>query len=175
MSSVVYGTVTRKREEAEPGTSDGGSPPGVKSYVDVLTALVPAEVLAAFAVLLPVFTSTTSEPSTEESESQAVVAVTDLTALRLAFWLLALASVILYLVGRAKQFDWWDLARMLIPPLAFVGWVMLQQPIVFGAVGPAWSTAVRTVIAVVGALLLSAVATALAYKADETPVREEET
>jgi len=53
MSTLAYQAITKRRDEATPGTSDATSP-GVGKYVDALAALVPAEVLAAHALLPPI-------------------------------------------------------------------------------------------------------------------------
>jgi hypothetical protein len=136
----------------------------VKTYVDTLAALVPAEILAAFAVLLPLFTSTKTNPDDDSS----LTTVTDLGALQLTVLGLLVVSIVLYLLGRPSDFDRWDVVRALIPPSAFVGWITLQHPAVFEAMGgPDWSTAVRTTVTVIGAILLGAIATVLAYKADQ--------
>ena len=57
MSTIVYGALERKREEALPNTSSSQQPPGLTAYVDALSALVPAEVLALHAALLPLTTT----------------------------------------------------------------------------------------------------------------------
>ena len=44
MSTLAYAALTTKREQSDPKTSTSTSPPGLKTYVDALAALVPAEV-----------------------------------------------------------------------------------------------------------------------------------
>ena len=56
MSTIAYAQFTTRREAAAPGTSTSASPPGVKTYVDALAALVPAEVLTLHALILSVTT-----------------------------------------------------------------------------------------------------------------------
>jgi len=51
--------------EAPPGTSTTTSAPGIKTYVDALAALVPAEVLTAHAAILT-FTSDTMDQAGEK-------------------------------------------------------------------------------------------------------------
>jgi len=46
MSSFLYGLLERKRTDAAIGTSTKEGSPGVRTYVDSLSALVPAETLA---------------------------------------------------------------------------------------------------------------------------------
>jgi hypothetical protein len=142
------------------------TPPGLRTYVDVFAALVPAEVLAAFAFLLPVFTTT--DVTTGGAADSGTISISEPTAALWAFWGLAVASALLYVFGRLFRLDKLDIARILIPPLAFIGWIMLQHPVVFAAAGgPEWSTGERTVVAVVLAIVLSAAAASLAHKADE--------
>lgn len=162
MSTLAYGTLTTKREVADPGTSTGTEPPGVRTYIDALAALVPAEVLAAHAVLLPFVTKTDTDDA-----GQNVATITEATTLKWVFWALILISVGLYLIARRTKLERWDVARALIPPLAFTFWTMLQKTTAFDAVWPGLREAPRNVIAVLGAVVLGAFATALAFKADQ--------
>jgi hypothetical protein len=161
LSTLAYGTLTTKREEAAPGTSSAANPPGIRTYVDALAALVPAEVLAAHALLL----TWVSETSTN-AEGMKVATITDPSTLKLIFWALVFISAGLYLLGRRRDFRRWDAARAVIPPLAFTFWTMLQKTTAFDAVWPSLREAPRNVVAVLGAVALGAAATALAYKAD---------
>jgi hypothetical protein len=58
---------------------------------------------------------------------------------------------------------------MVIPPLAFVGWTMLQKSTAFDAIAllvpGGISDAPRYAIAVIGAIVISAGATVLSYQA----------
>jgi hypothetical protein len=128
--------------------------------VDALAALVPAEVLAAHATILT-FTTNTEDT---------VVTLTDKPALSIAFYGLIVLSMILYVVGRLIKSSWdaWDWLRVLIAPLAFVGWTMLQKATAFDAVAPAALTSgTRNVIAILGGIVLGVIAAGLAYKADQ--------
>jgi uncharacterized membrane protein len=161
MSTLAYAAMTEARVAAPPRTSmkSGGSP-GVKSYVDALAALVPAEVLAAHATILTFTTSTTAESIT----------ITKGPALVVAFYGLIALSIILYAGARlmASKWDKWDWLRMLIPALSFVGWTMLQKATAFDAVSQGvLDEATRNVIAILGGIVLGLVAAALAYKADQ--------
>jgi hypothetical protein len=166
MSTLAYAAITRVREAATPGTSTTDKAPGVRTYVDALAALVPAEVLAAHATILT-FTTHTSDgkPPT--------VTLTDSPALVVAFYALIGLSMLLYAAGRlmASKWDKWDWLRLLIPPLAFVVWTMLQKATAFDAVveQKVLDEATRNVIAIVGGIILGIVAALLAYKADEKP------
>ena len=161
MSTLTYAALTTRREEAVPRTSTRDAPPGVRTYVDAFAALVPAEVLALHAVILSVTTSTTDGK-------------TEITASSTLFWsfvLLVLLSTGLYVGYRllARRWDKLDWIRMFIPPLAFVGWTMLQRPTAFDAVFPSLADAPRTVMALFLGVILGLGAAALAYQADQKP------
>jgi hypothetical protein len=56
---------------------------------------------------------------------------------------------------------------MIIPPLAFVGWTMLQRSTAFDAVFPTMPQAARTVAALFLGAVVGGLAAALAYQADQ--------
>ncbi len=165
MSTLAYAAMTRKREEAQPGKSTTSDAPGLKTYVDALAALVPAEVLTAHAAILT-FTTTTLKDK---------VTINDVGTLFYVFWALIALSMVLYAAGRvmASAWDEWDWLRILIPPLAFVAWTMLQKATAFDAVVLHWSIgwpeAGRSATAIIGAIALGVLASTLAYKADQKP------
>jgi hypothetical protein len=164
MSTLAYAAMTRARTAARPGSStQAGGSPGLRTYVDALAALVPAEILAAHATILTFTTKTADE----------TVTITERPALVIAFYGLIGISILLYVGARrmASKWDKWDWLRMLIPGLAFVGWTMLQKATAFDAVADdLFSEATRNVIAILGGIILGLAAAALAYKADEKPV-----
>lgn len=159
MSTLAYAAFTTKREQAAPNTSTSQSPPGVSTYVDAFAALVPAEVLTLHALILPVTTRTVN----------AATEITHPGTLSWAFLGLLLLSVVLYVAPRlvAGKWDRLDYLRTAIPPLAFVGWTMLQRATAFDAVFPNLAEAPRTVGALFLGVVLGLVAVALAYKADQ--------
>jgi hypothetical protein len=85
------------------------------------------------------------------------------------FYSLFALAILLYVAARLKDGKWdeWDYARMLIPGLAFVGWTMLQRTTAFDAAWPEVSPSARTSIALIGAIVLGVIVSALAYKADQ--------
>ena len=89
MSSIAYGALTRKRQEAPANTSTLDEPPGLKTYVDTLAALVPAEVLAAHAAFMTIATSTAGGKT----------ALTHPGTLKVAFWAPLGLSFVFYVVG----------------------------------------------------------------------------
>jgi hypothetical protein len=160
MSTLAYAALTTKREQGPPGTTTSQSPPGVNTYVDALAALVPAEVLMLHGMILTVTTKTV-DAKTE---------VTAKSTLSWAFVCLILLSIILYVVPRVLVTRQWvglDYFRVAIPPLAFVGWTMLQKATAFDAVAPGLTEAPRTVIALFLAVVLGLAASVLATKADQ--------
>ncbi|GHO90706.1 hypothetical protein KSF_007540 [Reticulibacter mediterranei] len=162
MSTLIYAQLTGKREEAIPNTSTSTSPPGVQSYMDVLAALVPAEVLTVHTVVLS-FTTMTEK----NQAGELVTTITQPGTLKWVFVALLLLSISLYFVGHRSSWDRWDFMRMLIPPLAFVGWTMLQKATAFDAIAPDLGQASRDAIAVIGAVILAVIAAQLAYQADQ--------
>jgi hypothetical protein len=179
MSSVAFGALQTRREKSDSGTSKSEQPPGLNSYIDVLAALVPAEVLAIHALVIAAVT-------TPNPHGQATI--TDAATLRLAFWLLIGMSAALFILGRRpvatpavvrqqsagtvplwQRWEWQDWIRLLIPPAAFVGWAMLEPTSVWNAMAPHMSSGTRILIPLVGAVLLAAVTKALTSHADKKP------
>lgn len=163
MSTIAYATITRKREQSRPGFSTNADAPGVNTWVDAMASLVPSEVLAAHAVLLSVTTMTSN------ADGVPTTTISDVETLRWVFYVLAALSGLLYAGVRAvaRSWDRHDFIRVLIPPSAFVAWTMLQRSTAFDAAFPDVTMPQRTAAAVVGAIILSAIAAALAYRADQ--------
>ncbi len=161
MSTLAYAALTTKRDLAEPGTSREDAPPGVGTWVDALAALVPAEVLALHAVIISM---TTPSENGQDVRGALVVAFVGLSVL----------SAALYVVPRLRQGTWdsLDYVRVFIPPLAFVGWTMLQRATAFDAVWPQLPQATRMVAALLLAAVLSLVAVGLGLKADKRPTKK---
>ena len=179
MSTVAFGALTTRREKSDSGTSKTDQPPGLNSYIDILAALVPAEVLAIHAIIIAAVTTTNPGRQTQ---------ITQPGTLRLAFRLLAGLAAVLFVLGRRpaptpaavlqqsgtsvprwQHLEWQDLIRVLIPPAAFVGWTMLEPTSAWNVVVPDMSTGTRTLIALVGAVLLAAVTKAMASHSDNKP------
>jgi len=178
MSTVAFGALTTRREKSDSGTSKTVQPPGLNSYIDILAALVPAEVLAIHALIIAAVTTTNPRGQTQ---------ITQPATLRLAFWLLAGLAVALFVLGRQpsptpagqqqsgarvprwQRLEWQDLIRALIPPLAFVGWTMLEPTSVWNVVDTGMSSGTRMLIAMVGAIFLAAVTKALTSHSDNKP------
>lgn len=162
MSSFAAGYLSSVREGSPEGKSTDEKPPGVKTFIDALAALVPAEVLVAHSVILAKATELTTS-----ADGKATTVIIEPRALEVTFWALSVVAALVYVTGRIVgarskgqrvKWDRWDLARALIPAFAFVGWTMLQSPTAFDALGIQWSAALRTAIAIVGGMVLGSLA-----------------
>jgi hypothetical protein len=178
MSTLIYGALTASREKAPPpsgraGVAAGGNAaesPNVKSSVDAMAALVPAEVLAIHAVMLSL------SVQSSDTGGRLTASVTNAGDLRWTFFVLLGASVALYVIGHLwsrgrghLRWEWGaDTVRALVPAAAFTLWTMLQRPSAFDAVLPAalGASNLRILIGLVGAVLLGLVAALLANRAD---------
>jgi hypothetical protein len=163
MSALVYGAVTRKRDEAAAGDSTKTAPPGVKTYVDALAALVPAEVLVLHAFMVEVTTET------KKVDGEAVTTITDPDALAATFWVCIFLAILLFFFGRMainnRHLEKSDVLRGLIPAAAFVLWAILQKSTAWDAVSPdSLSEGSRALIGAAGALVLGGFAALLGMK-----------
>ncbi|MBA4166407.1 MAG: hypothetical protein H0X41_02485 [Chitinophagaceae bacterium] len=165
MSTFTYAALTNKRENAAPGTSTSQGNPGVQTYIDAFAALVPAEVLTLHALFI---TQTTTA-----KDGTTTIDLSYFVTLQWSFAGLILLSMLLYVWPRLTGGSWdrLDFVRMLIPPLAFVGWTMLQRVTVFDSLCTGLSDGTRTIIALFLGVGLGLVASALAYQADQKPTR----
>lgn len=166
MSTLAYARLTQAREEASPGTSTSAQAPGVRTWIDALAALVPAEVLVAHATLIAAMTTTQ-----KAMNGQSITVITEPTTLKYSFYALIVLAIVLYVGARgmAKKWDNLDFARMLIPGCAFVGWTMLQRTTAFDAAWPQVTSGARTAVALIGAIALGVLVSVLAYSADQKP------
>lgn len=105
--------------------------PSTSKWVDIVAALVPAEVLALHAVAISLWTKTT-EPAAGSDEG-AVTTITNNGALGGAFYVLIGMALLLYLLNKKGKWSALDFGRMLLPPIAFVAWTMVQQNTAFDA------------------------------------------
>jgi hypothetical protein len=133
-----------------------------------LAALVPAEVLALHAVIVEAATDT------KKVSGKAVTTITDPGTLKAMFWVGIGLSALLFVTGRliAKTGKWegWDWVRMLIPPLAFVMWTILQKATAWDALSPnSPSEGGRLLIGAAGAIVLGLAAAGLGVKLDKSP------
>ncbi len=182
---------------------DGGSTPakpsgGVSNYVEAMTALVPTEVLTLHALILGATTQIIPTKAIGDMAKRAIAGkidapgtvpdtitvISDAGSLAIAFWVLALLSMALYLIPRIyaaiaaakvananwrSQMSAADWARAVIPPLAFTAWTMLQRATAFDAACPHLTESQRTVFGLLLAAMVIAGASWLAYKPVSPP------
>jgi hypothetical protein len=168
MSTIAYGALTRKREQAHPGLSSTAAPPGIGFWIDTFAAIVPAEILLVQAALL----SLTSLKTRDVPYGNAVVTLTNPGVLRAAFVMLLVAGPILYVLGHVvpigiKQWHGGDWFRMAIPALAFLAWNLMQRGSALDALVPELDDSTRYVAAAVIGVGLVAAAIFLAWRASE--------
>lgn len=174
MSSYLYGALEQRRLASPPSTSEtatqpGQTPspgqPGVKSWLDALAALVPAEVLALHAIIIQLASET------EEVDGSSQTVLNNEGTVSVFFFVLAILAGVLFVFGRKNgpgapaltRLDW---VRVCVPALAFVGWTMLQPASAFDALGLDLNAVARGGGAVVLAVILGGAAVALGIKAD---------
>src|SRR6266446_1409007 len=92
MSTVAYAQLTNRRDSAAPNTSSTTAPPGIGRYADMLSALVPAEVLGLHGLIISLTTTTSSDKTIRIDYPQ---------TLCVTFWALVALSVFLYVVPNA--------------------------------------------------------------------------
>lgn len=164
MSTLMYAAVTTKRLQAPKERSTSTEKPGLKTYVDAMAALVPAEVLAAHAVIISYATKS------KVVGGKGITTITNVHALTISFYSLIGITIVLYLGARKvsnKGLEPLDFVRALIPGAAFVLWTMLQKSTAFDAVSPDTNSSSRAIYAVLLALVVGAVASALGIAADK--------
>jgi hypothetical protein len=165
MSSFVYGFITAKRAAAPPGESQTTKAPAMTTYIDTVSALIPAEALALYAAIVaPNATKTAS------INGKTTTVISDSQLLGWSCAGLLLLSTALYLIGRytnARYLSPWDGLRALIPPAAFTAWMLVQNPGVFDVWWPDSNTEERVVIAAFAAVALGILAKILGYQADQ--------
>jgi hypothetical protein len=155
VSSLAYGRLVRedaRARSANVATEDTAE----NKLVAGLAGLIPAEVIAAHAIILTATTKTTSDGTTTISSPDPLGA---------SLWGLLVLAVLFYLVGRGLS-NWTpiDVVRLALPPAAFLVWAAL---IGTSALSP-WIAGIDHAWLTVGAALLGgaliAVSTAVAPK-----------
>lgn len=158
MSVLGYGMRVREAVAGEGGVgvaaAEGGaegSESSLKAFVDILAALIPAELIAAHGAILGFGTETIADP-------EGTTRIANPDALRFFFFVLLITGPALYIIGRGRN-DWGraDVIRLLIPAVAFVGWTMLQRPSMWDAVEPNTPDVWRYGIPIAGSIVLGAI------------------
>lgn len=189
MSTLLYESLTTAREVTDPDhapevvtgpevtslDANKAIPAKARSkipkFLDMLTALVPVEVLAAHAFLLGAVSQTTNPAD----KGPVTMTITDEGAATLFWWLLLAAAIALYAVPHVVKHGWdtADFVRALIPAAAFAAWTMVEKATLFDALTD-WDNALRVGIGVALALIALVASKAFADKAQEkTPDAEQ--
>ena len=136
----------------------------VRRYADLLAAVVPAEVLAFYeGIVVPNLTE-----SVKNQVGDIETRITHLWWLVVGFVFCIVLCFAIYVgVHSIKECERWDIFRILIPPLAFIGWTMLQRPSSFDIFALDVDQHVGAVIAGGLAILLGFSTRWLARKADQ--------
>ena len=173
MSIVALANRTALRQKTKPSTPEADKPVAKSKYVDILAALIPAEVVAAHAFIISQTTQTKKvdvNPDPTKVNNQQVTDILDPAALRVAFIGLVIAIPIIYFAtkaGSGARWNWWDALRVAIPTLAFVAWTFLTEPSAFdGFDQTKVGDKTQIVIGVVAALILGALAKLTQDRAD---------
>ncbi len=175
MSSLVYGTLSRKRERAPKGKSTSEEPPGVEKHIDAIAALVPAEALAIHATVLG--TMTESVPVVGKPGEMALrIKPENIGDLETLFYVLLVLSATFYALGHIRdlgplkslrKWDLMDWLRAAIPPLAFIAWSMGLKVGAFDAAFPGWNYAAKAMWALILSTVLLGASVVLAQVADQ--------
>ena len=173
LSTVAFAQLTAARQETDPAAPPAEKKPGTSKYVDVLAAIIPAEVIAAHALIVTEATQVKKvdiDPDPKKENLQQVTDVTDPTALKIAFFGLIFASLILYVATKAVSGASWrrfDYLRMSLPPIAFVAWTLLTEPSAFDGFNQGdLSDTTQLTVGVIVAVVLGAVANLCQKRAD---------
>ena len=158
MSTLAYASLTNQRFAAAPEKGANDPQTGVKTYVDALSALVPAEVLAAHGVVINFIYNNGFGQHKE-------------TVIAALFWALAAVSSLLFVAPRLLGGTAWmrgDILRALIPPAAFVGWSILQPVSLIDGWCKGIDKQLGSAFVIVLAIVLGILTSVLANKAAET-------
>ena len=164
LSTVAFAQLAASRQQTDPSAPQKG--PG--KYADILAAIIPAEVIAAHAFI--VSSATEVKSVTIAGKPEQVTDVTDPAALKVAFFGLVLASIVLYAMTKlstSARWHAWDYVRMMIPPTAFVAWTLVTEPSAFDGFDQGdLNDTTQIAVGVVAAVILGAVAKLCQDKAD---------
>jgi hypothetical protein len=165
MSAILYGALSRRREQAAADTSTTTNPPGVSTYLDMATALVPAEALA-----LNAYIAGLADTKTTVKNGKSVTHFTEISTLQKMFWLLVLISAVLFILGHVggalTDLTLGDLIKAAIPAAAFFVWAMLTKGSLFEVVFSNLSDLQRYGYGAFAAVALAALATYFGIQAN---------
>lgn len=169
MSTVAFAQLTARRQKDDPDAPEAARKAPTGKYADIVAALIPAEVIAAHAVIVSQATEVKKADVTPDAAAdpagtklEQVTDILDPTALKVAFWGLLVASILLYVFTKLRSGAPWgrlDYVRAAVPGLAFVTWTMLTEPSAFDGFDPGdLSDTTQVAIGVVAAVILGGVA-----------------
>jgi hypothetical protein len=191
MSAFLYGRLTRSRKEFDPDAirdlgpllENLGSPVdqarvgsfianmnsvnvtgSPREYIDGLTAIIPAEAILFYSIVLPYATTLTNNVDTKTQMLQ----VTSPPGAIAIVVCSVLVSLVFFLFGRG--FAGWtrlDLVRAVFPPIAMLLWLMIQSPSIIYVTFEALDNALSRIIALFLALVVAGLAGALGVKAQQ--------
>ena len=95
MSTAVYAVASTNRDNSTAKQSTKSQPPGMRSFLDALAALVPGEALALHALALNLYTGPIKGPHGKTGTQ-----ITNIADLETAFYVCLVMSVIVYLSSR---------------------------------------------------------------------------
>lgn len=153
MSTLLYAARTRQRQAGVSTVSQTPATPGSSTWLDALVALVPSEVLVIHAIAIAAGTKTLEPPS--GTDDGAITIITRPGLLKASFFVLIALAVFLYFIRKKDSWDNLDLARMLIPPSAFVTWTLVQQNTALDAVVTGLDEGIRAVLGATLAVVLA--------------------
>lgn len=155
MSALLYGAMTRK--SAENSFADNSDM--LKTYIDTVAALVPADVLFIHTLILSSVQGKIGQDPTNPENSMLIAAFVLLILLSIGlFWVPKFQNI------KAESKIRLNYCRMFIPPVAFVTWTMLQKSTAFDAIAPNLPNGWRLLIALFLAVILIAWASVVGYK-----------
>lgn len=177
-SRAVHANVHRHRDEEGAGHAPEDRGRERPDYIEMVAALVPAEVLPLHALIISYVVNARpgagdigqGDARTEGTLSAmdwiSALPQGDVSVLRWSFYGLVVLSVVLYvlprLIGRRwSRFDW---VRVAIGPLAFVAWTMLQPFSALDALQLQITPLGRTVAALFMAVVLAGIANAMSKR-----------
>lgn len=167
VSTIAYAVMTDRRLQSPQNASQSsdGRPPGMTTILDGLAAAVPAEVLVVHAFLASQYV--------ESGEDGTSAVIVDTVNFGRAFYLLAVAAVVLFIASRVvgargggAPFGRLDLVRALIPGVAFCAWAMLLEVSAFDAAYPRFDNGLALLLAVTGYLVVGGLGAVLGQRAD---------
>jgi hypothetical protein len=194
MSAFLYGRLTRSRKDFDPSAIQDlrpllenlsspadraivstlvakmtpvnvtGSP---QEFIDGLTAIIPAEAILFYSIVLPYATTLTNNAATGTQ----TLHVTSQSGAIGIVGCSVMVSLVFFLFGRGFA-NWTrlDVVRALFSPIAMLLWLMIQSPSIIYVTFEALDNALSRIVALFLALIIGGLAGALGVKAQrESP------